>query len=174
MNLIFVDVSKTDDFHLCAVEIKFENLSAARSAVRRFKKKRQKAIQFVRESDSRRTQMLEEYSIVDLNVKIFIAKGMSIGDSREKCLEALIHSLSPETYYSIDINRDERYLKSEKLLFIKSMDDPKYSNIHFYRFVKPKEETLLWIPDAIAWASSHGGPWLDSLEKFKVQSAIVT
>lgn len=170
MKYLFIDESKAKDFLLCVVEIDASDVKDATKVVRSVKKKGQSTVHFVKESNSRRRQILSVYSKLDVKIKMFVAKGLSEGVSRQKCLEALILGLEPRTKYRIILDIDQTNFQRDRGVFIDFLPKKSALELISYQHEEPSRENLLWIPDAIAWSFARGGLWKQELEKFEIQT----
>lgn len=173
MKLLLIDESKEKKYILCVAEIDHEAAPAARRILNKSRMKGQSDIHFITESPSRKRQILKNFSQVEFKIKNFSVEGFRENQARTLCLEALIENLDPNRTYGLIIEQDDYKIQSDKKT-IQNALLRKGMNLQVeYRHEKSRFESLLWIPDTIAWCTAKGGIWKKELAKFSIENFYV-
>lgn len=170
MKLLLVDESKAKNYILCVVELSKDRAADFRPRVNSVRKKGQSAVHFVSESPTRKRQILQKYSELDLSCVNYVVKGISETESRAMCLEALVESLDSTSTYEIIFDLDVNHLASDKRILQNNLARRGMRNQVEYRHEEPRFEQLLWLPDALAWTTARGGAWKSQLINFNLIS----
>lgn len=173
MKLILVDESKAKKYILCAVQIDQSDSPIARQTVNRSRKKGQDSVHFVSESAARKKQILGIYKQIEMTCTYYVVAGLTEGESRKLCLEALVEDLEINENYSIILDMDENHLKSDRSHIAKSLAKRGMTAHVEYRHAEPKSEALLWLPDALAWTYAKGSDWKKELKAFAFKESFI-
>jgi hypothetical protein len=168
LKLLLIDESKAKDYLLCVVEIEANQAPTARLKVGSVRKKRQRLVHFVAESESRRRAILDTYSRLTFKTTIYKVSGAKELDARTACLRAMIEGFVNEESYSLVFDMDENHLVSDRRTIRNALAANGILEFVEYRHKDPHEEILLWLPDAIAWSFARGGVWRSQLRGFNV------
>ncbi len=174
MQLILIDESKFKKYILCAVEIPQSQAPSARQTVNRARKKGQDSIHFVSESAQRKKQILGIYSSIELKCTNYVVKGLNENIARKLCIQALIDDLDTTKHYSIIFDLDVNHLQADRSIIAQALKNRSIVARVEYRHTEPKSETLLWLPDALAWTYAKGSDWKRELKAFAVKTKIIS
>lgn len=159
MKYLLVDESKSKNYILCVVEIDSSFAAEARKLVRSVRKKGQSTVHFVKESKSRKREILGVYKQIDLKCINYIARGKSETVSRNICMKALIEDLNSRIQYCLIFDHDENYVSRDKVLLRDLLGSRGLAKNVSYSHREPSSENLLWVPDALGWVVSKGSEW---------------
>lgn len=168
MATLYLDESKAKNYVFIGILVPDGDAPRLRKRVSALKMPRQRSIHFVKEAESRRKKLIQEFLEIGIQAVKISSELKDKLDAREACIRKLAketqtlncHSLVFERDESV-ITKDEAWLKSELRLL--TLVEP----VGFQHFSR-HEEPILWVADAIAWCDSRGGDWAK-----KVQSMIV-
>ena len=159
MSVLFVDESKTKGYTMVAAIIADDEVSALRREVRSLVLPGQRRIHFTKERDKRKRLILSR--LVDLGVRaqVFYCAAKSAVVGREACLAALISYAAEQKCFKIVFECDESIERADRKFLYGEVRKRGLANVVKYDFKAPRDEPLLWIPDAIAWSYVKGGDW---------------
>lgn len=169
---VFVDESQRKQYMICATVISPNFMKEAREELRRLLLPRQRRLHFVDESKQRRRQCLAVISELPLRARIYTSpRNESV--ARELLLEHLLGDLitlkcQRLVIESREINQNKRE-RRQIAAAIRGKSAPHMTYLH----LRPHEEPLLWVSDAIAWAYGAGGEWRSQVEALVNYSAQV-
>lgn len=120
----------------------------------------QSALHFKNERDGRRRQLLGAICGLPVEAFVYVSAVKSQVEARRACLEALVADLAGEGAQRLvlelsdgDLAADRRTLFDAVRKHFEAGDGLRYAHL------RASAEPLLWVPDAVAWAWSHGGGW---------------
>lgn len=120
----------------------------------------QSALHFKNERDGRRRQLLGAICGLPVEAFVYVSAAKSQVEARRACLEALVADLAGEGAQWLvlelsdgDLAADRRTLFDAVRKHFEAGDGLRYAHL------RASAEPLLWVPDAVAWAWSHGGGW---------------
>jgi len=169
LKLLLIDESKAKKYLLCVVEINQRDAPKSRLAVKRARLKRQNTIHFVSESSNRKREILNVFANVEFKCVTYLVSGLKEKQAREMCLRAMLADLNPAENYSLIFDRDDNHVANDRRVIRSELDSLGMLKNAEYFHREPSDEALLWIPDAIAWASARGGEWKRLIDRFGVQ-----
>lgn len=144
---------------VCAVVV-VGDLSAVRSSVRTLPRRGSSRVHMVDESPRQRRLVLAAVTALPVEAHLVSASltGRSQRRARDLCLAGLVETLTAAgvdqlVLESCDQDRQDRVALARA---VRDLDPPAALE---YVHRRPREETLLWLPDVIAWAYGWGGEW---------------
>ena len=87
---VYLDESKSSGYTVVAAVVAAGDMASMRKSVAVIVRGGQRRIQFVKENDRRRREILSEFKRVGVRVTVYHAKGLSDLDARELCLTAIV------------------------------------------------------------------------------------
>lgn len=161
---VFVDETKTRGLLMAAARCAAEDVAVNRKALRGLLLSGQERLHFNHERVPRRKEIIRLITEFHLLVDIYQADRDN-AQTRQHCLEAIVRD-NATTAERLVVEREEStYYRDGKTL-----------NAATHRFgchgllrwdlLAPKEDPLLWVPDAVAWCWMRGGQWRRSVQAF--------
>jgi hypothetical protein len=159
---VFVDESVRNDYVLCAVRVDPRDLRDARSFVRSLRLGGERRIHFSKESNQRRRELLARLCDHGFDVSLYRAPAHD-PLARARLLTMLVedhggdlHRLVLESRGAGDV-ADQRHL-------IDLRRSGLLPDTATYEHLRPHEEPMLWVADAIAWSYGATGDWKRRIE----------
>ncbi len=159
---VFVDESVRREYVLCAVRVDPRHLKSARSSVRKLLLGGERRIHFSKESNQRRREVLASFADHGFDVAVYVAPS-SDRQAREHLLSLLIDDLGSELHRLILESRDAGDAADRRHL-IDLHRSGRFPDNATYEHLRPHEEPLLWVADAVAWAYGAAGDWHRRIE----------
>lgn len=156
----FVDETKEKGLLIAATLSEPQHVEAARKALRQKLLKGQRRLHFKQEKDARRQEICS--AICDLPVRVYIYDASRIRSqvlAREQSLTRLVQDLASLGGRRLLIEKDDSVFESDKRTLYKAVEKFSVRGILYYDHMKPHEEPLLWVSDAVAWCVAKGGDW---------------
>ena len=166
MKAVFIDECKSKKFTLTAVFVEIHRIPEIRKSLARHRLKGQNRIHFVDKSNSRRKAILNALRKHEFQTKFFVTDQGQESDSRKRCLEALAESLAAGGSYQIWLELDENHLLLDRQTLSAATSALAIEDFVEFRHDSSRNQTLLWIPDALGWVRNRGGDWAQALEHF--------
>ncbi len=157
---LFVDESKSGAYLLVVACALPAQLGPSRHRMKQFLMPGQRRLHFNSERDSRRHQIID--GILELNVRSTIYQApprVNELDGRQTCIERLGQDAITQTAELIVFERDDSLVRHDRRTLHRVLLGPDGQPMVRYQHLRPYEESLLWIPDAIAWCWAKGGTW---------------
>ena len=170
MESIFIDESKSKNYIVCAVKVQTSKVPEVRKILSGLRLRGQNRIHFVSESDRRRKQILATLRKLDVEVVFFVSKAPSDAQARSLCLRAMVMDLNPETSYQIWLEVEINHLDLDRSVITKSLRAVNRQESVEFTHSDSKVQSLLWLPDALAWCENRGGIWRRELDGFKTRT----
>jgi hypothetical protein len=164
MRSIFIDESKSKGFLLCAVEVDSNEVPELRRAISSLRLKGQSDIHFVSESPRRKREILSRISGFGLRVLFIRGYGAKETVLRRASLEKFVSQLLPRTNYQVWLDLDESHLAMDKKTISLALASNGLSGFVTFTHSKTRQQPLLLLPDALAWARTRGGEWNHRIE----------
>ena len=157
---IFVDETKERGYLIAAGVLLPRDLGPARTALRGLLLPGQRSIHFTKESPSRRRSVLAGMVKLEASVTIYDASAISSQkEARIACLESLVADAATMGAHRLVLEQDDSLVKSDKELLYQQVRKTGCAETLHYEHRRPSAESLLWIPDAVAWGWVKGGDW---------------
>jgi len=155
----YLDESTRGGYLVCAVVV-VGDPSAVRSAVRALPRRGSSRVHMVDESPRQRRLLLAAVTALPVEAHLVSASlaGRSQRRARDLCLTGLVDTLTATgvdqlVLESCDQDHQDRVVLAQA---VRAQESPAALE---YLHRRPREETLLWLPDVIAWAYGRGGEW---------------
>lgn len=158
---IFVDESKVGGYTLVAACVVPPELADARKLMRGLLLPGQRRLHFSDERDSRRRQILDTICASGITSRIYTCRSKAELAARQACLARLAADAQEMSAELIVIERDDSTMSHDRRTLFQHL---RGSTLR-YEHKRPYEDSLLWIPDAIAWSWTKGGPWRKRIER---------
>lgn len=152
----FVDESFKRSYTVAAAVMSAADVNNARGVIRALLRPRQLRIHFTKESDARRSLILDALETLDLRAWLYVVTGPS-RHPRDACLAHMIPDLAGEGVTRLVIERDESLVHAERQMLYELTR--KHAPEMSYEHMRAREDPLLAVPDAIAWCWTKGGRW---------------
>lgn len=155
----FVDESyRTGSYLLCAAVFGSKQVVAARRSMSSLLRTGQARIHMAKENDGRRRSLLTEIAAMNASAQLVavqvsgksirVARDIALAELTEQLVELDVRRLVIE---SCDQDRRDMQIIGDGLARLSR------SGTVAIHHLRPHDEPLLWIPDAIAWAYGKGG-----------------
>jgi hypothetical protein len=156
----FIDESKARDYLLVAAVVDSDDLGRYRQAIRALCLPGQPRVHMKKESDSRRRQILSTLARLGPVVTVYRATGSGRTDlaRRDACIRALVEDAAAQRVDRLTFERDETLLARDRQCLIELTRRLRLPHLE-YVHDSARAESLLSVPDAIAWAWARGGDW---------------
>jgi len=156
-----VDESKQRDYLLVAAVLAPQDLAPARRAIRGLLLPGQPRLHMKQERDSRRRKILS--TIDGISPELLIYRAPSDGRTeiarRDHCLRRLVDDLHRGGHTRLCLELDQTLRGKDLQTLIEATHAASRTPWLDYRHERARDEALLAIPDAVAWAWSKGGDW---------------
>lgn len=159
----FVDESQRKRYMICAAIISPNVMKEVRDELRRLLLPRQRRLHFVDESKQRRRQCLAVISELPLSARIYTSPNNE-SVARQSLLEHLLADLIPLKCQRLIIESREVNQNTRERRQIAAAIRDKSAPHMTYLHLRPHEEPLLWVSDAVAWAYGAGREWRSQVE----------
>ena len=159
---VFVDESVRRDYVLSAVRVDPRDLSTARSYVRKLLLGGERRIHFSKESNRRRRELLARLSDHGFDVALYAAPA-HYPLARQRLLTQLVADVGAELHRLVLESRDAGDVADQRHL-IDLHRGGLFPDTATYEHLRPHEEPLLWVADALAWSYGAAGDWHRRIE----------
>lgn len=156
---VFVDEVKEGGFLFAAATVLPGDLKAARRTISSLVKPEQKYLHFHKERDARRSKILDAIFTLNPEIVIYDGSHKPRRHQRDACLECLIDDLADTRAQMLTLATDDSVVDADKKLLYQRVRKAGCAETLRYRHLRPHEEPLLTIPDAIGWCWNRGGQW---------------
>jgi hypothetical protein len=161
---VFVDETKSRGLLMAAAHIPAGDVGVNRKALRGLVLPGQERLHFNHETPSRRKQIIDVIRGFQLVVDLY-QRGRSTRVDRNLCLQAIVRDTAAVAERLV-IERDEANLSQDRRALHEARERfGCFDSLRCYLLV-PKEDPLLWVPDAIAWSWMRGGQWRQAVAAF--------
>lgn len=154
----FADESiRRDRYMMCVAVIRPDQLGSMRRAVRGLCLPGQRNLHMREESDRRKRSIISCLCDLGVRCRVYVGRGRE-RDARALCVSKLMEDLAAEGLVRLVLEtRHGRDVEDRNTIFpiVRKLG----LNQLRYEHLRPSEEPLLWIPDAVAWAYGAGGDW---------------
>lgn len=157
---VFIDESKRSGYMVVAAVVASQNLDGTRRQLRGLLLPGQRELHFKKENDGRRRYLLGQLTGLPVTARIYLRRSSDHVQARRACLEAAVQDLHQAERIVLDMAEGEMAADRRTLFESRHKTGADFT----YHHLKPRQEPLLWIPDGIAWAWSHTGPWRASVQ----------
>ena len=159
MKAVFVDETKHRGFFLSAVFLDAKDIATVRKTLVQLRMKGQSTIHLAKEGPSRRRLILDVIAALPLTVRYLESPLDQEGRARAESMRRLIRTLELGDSYQIWIEADENFLSLDKRTITSELISRGMVETVLFQHASPREQPLLWLPDAVGWARNRGGDW---------------
>jgi len=172
----FVDESKQRGLLLVAVVLSSTNVTATRAAVEDLHLKGQRRIHFKKESPGRRSTILSAITAMPVEARLHECPSERHElAAREACLSQIVEDLAVQGGERLVIELDDPTLVHDRRTLYKAVAKAGVDGqLQYHHHLRAKEETLLAVPDAIAWSWAEGGTWRQRVRAYNRREAPLT
>ena len=155
----FVDESQRARYTICAAVISPDDLRAARRGLRGLLLPRQGRLHFVNESPQRRRVLLDAMRELPVRTRLYISTEKE-PIARQQAMEALLVDLLALGGQRLVIEcREASQDERERRLMATAVQSGAAPADLSYSHLRARDEPLLWVADAVAWAYGAGPQW---------------
>ena len=156
---VFVDESQRVRYTICAAVVSPDDLRAVRRRLRGMLLPRQGRLHFVNESPQRRRVLLDAMRELPVRTRLYTSAEKE-PIARQRAMDALLVDMLALGGQRLVIecresSQDERERRLIAAAVQRGMAPPDLS----YGHCRAREEPLLWVSDAVAWAYGAGSHW---------------
>ena len=158
---IFVDESKRRDFVLVAAPVVPGSLVTGHRTIQDLYLPGQHGLHMVKEGAGRKRTILRTVAAINVAVNVYVAFKGTYGSEREarlRCLERLVEDIAEQGHANLCLDRDESIAHLDRRTIARKLNQVGYTGLTCTHR-KVRNEPLLAIPDAVAWAWPQGGRW---------------
>lgn len=159
MSTLYIDESKAGGYLLVAAVLLPGEVAGVRKALGQLRKRGQNRIHFVKESPSRRRQILSQLEKLGIRARVYHATARTDARSRELCLDAIVQDVVNEGVTRLVIERDDSIVTFDQQILYRELDARGARTRVTYLHETATTEPLLAVPDAVAWSFARGGEW---------------
>ncbi|MEU7634364.1 hypothetical protein AB0C34_31075 [Nocardia sp. NPDC049220] len=161
----FVDETKQNGLLVVSTVVEVRHLKQARKQLREQRAKGQNRIHFKKESDSRRRSICSALCALEVKVAVYDAVRIrNTVDARAACLTAAVEDLAELGARRLTIEQDDSLVASDRKVLYAAVRKFGVADILAYEHLRPNEEPLLWVSDAVAWCVAKGGDWRNRVD----------
>lgn len=156
---VYVDESKARGFYMAAAAVPSKRVREVRRTMRGLLLPRQDRLHMVTEKESRRHQILDVVCGLGIDVVIYTREsaGRKQVQQRMACIAGVVDDAVKLNHQRIVFERDDTLVKLDRQAIIEA--SRKHGVQLQYEHLRPSQDLLLGIPDAIVWAWAKGGLW---------------
>jgi hypothetical protein len=156
---LYLDESKSKGYTIVTAAIVPANAAVLRKELDKLRKKGQSRLHFVKESDSRRRQIISTLIELGFTARIYHIAGVKEAVGREACLAAIVNDAVEHGVTRLVLERDDSIEKFDRKILAREIHVRGLTQTVNYAHDTASSEPLLWVPDAIAWSFARGGEW---------------
>ncbi|MFW6186951.1 MAG: hypothetical protein ACOC84_02985 [Actinomycetota bacterium] len=154
---LFVDECKAKGYYIAATAAASSEAPKIDRALKQLLLPGQGRIHFTKEQDPRRRKLLAQFAALDIEVTVYVTKGLRDNEARRQCLTELAADAVESQAQFLRLEKDDTLVRQDtKTLtdaFAGHRDRPRFEH------VSPNRYALLWVSDAVAWCYQAGGDW---------------
>jgi hypothetical protein len=156
----FVDEAKAHGYIMVAALLAPTKLGPARQSIKALVMPGQRRIHFQKEGNGRRKQILDAVSALGVEAIIYDGSRYAADKpARDACLAQLITDLIDRDVERLILETEDPTLRTDRSLIYTKLRSNGDDSVLQYAHMRAYEESLLAIPDAIAWSWAKGGHW---------------
>lgn len=157
---IFIDETKERGLLIVAAYLDQAVLAEARQVMRLMVLPGQRSIHFCKERDQRRRMILAAIRGLAVEAIVYDARAYrSVKAARDACLIAVVADAGKADAERIIIEMDDSNLRADKVVLGQRLRVEGLAGRLRYDHLRAHEDSLLAIPDALAWSWAKGGEW---------------
>ena len=154
----FVDESTRRRYILCSIAVNPRDLGASRRELRAMLLPGQRRLHFVHEASSRRKALLSQMSDMRVRGTIYVCSGDDTA-ARKEGLGQLVRDLVSIGGRRLVVESREGRDGQDRQTIRAALLATGAKDQLDYKHMRPSEEPLLWVADAIAWAAGADRAW---------------
>jgi hypothetical protein len=159
----FVDESaRRGEYIICVTTCPAIDLDAARRRLRGLRLPGQRRLHFADENDRRRRSILSKMATLGTCSELYVAKDPSARSARAAVIGTAVTQLARRGVRRLTLESREGQDEQDRIVIYRSLQGGLPLE---YRHVPPRDEPLLWVPDAVAWAHGRGLAWRRTLDR---------
>ena len=160
----FLDESNRNRYFLACTLVAPGALNPVRTALRSMLLPGQRRLHFHDENARRRRELLARMCSLDLVVRVYEMRARE-RTARPVLLAALLADLKELSVGRLVIESREGRDHLDRQVIATMQHQGKASLTLVYEHLRPYEEPLLWVSDAVAWAVGAGGDWQERVSR---------
>ena len=170
---VYCDESKAKGFVLVAASVPCGDHSRVRDALDRMTLKRQVRIHFRREDAGRKEKILAELiELSCISATVYDARRHSHKKGRDLAVARMTDDAARGQAQRIVVETDHSVVAADKLVIASRLLAAGRDGRTSFHHMLASEESLLALPDAVAWCYAKGGVWRRRVEPL-IKEAIV-
>ncbi|MFD9614703.1 hypothetical protein ACFWWS_35595 [Streptomyces sp. NPDC059083] len=156
----FVDETKQNGLLIAATFAEPRHVQQASKVLQAKRMPGQNRIHFKTEKDARRREICSTLCTMDVQVRVYDATGIrSAREARTSCLTAVVEDLAFHGGGRLTIEQDDSLTDSDRRTLYSAVRKFGVADTLSYQHVRPNQQPLLWVSDAVAWCFAKGGDW---------------
>lgn len=156
----FVDETKQNGLLIVSTLAEVRHIQQARKVLQAQRAKGQNRIHFKKEDDSRRRAICSALCTLEVQVRVYDATSIrNAVEARTSCLTALVEDLAAVGGRRLTIEQDDSLVASDRRTLYSAVRKFDIADALTYDHMRPNQEPLLWVSDAVAWCVAKGGDW---------------
>jgi hypothetical protein len=155
---VFVDESLRGRYLMAAAMVSPAALTPTRTLLRSLCAPRQRRLRFKTESDARRRAILAQLVGCHAKVRVYTCRSDEV-TARAVCLDQLVTDAIADGVQRLVIESREGRDQADRHVIFAALQRAEAPAELTYEHMRPHEEPLLWIADAVAWAYGTSGDW---------------
>jgi hypothetical protein len=156
---LYLDESKAKNYIFVGVLVADGDSPRLRKRVAALKMPGQRSIHFVKEGDSRRKKLLQDFTDLGFQGLRFQSKEKNQKMAREECLRQIVRFAKDNGISNLVFERDESALMNDEKWLVDEISRVQAQDLLGFRHLARNEEPLLWGADAFAWCITRGSDW---------------
>ncbi|MEV6340944.1 hypothetical protein AB0M12_40270 [Nocardia vinacea] len=156
----FVDETKQNGLLIVSTLAEVRHIQQSRKVLQAQRAKGQNRIHFKKEDDSRRRAICSTLCTLEVQVTVYDATGIrDAAEARTGCLTAIVEDLAAVGGRRLTIEQDDSLVHSDRRTLYAAVRKFDVADTLAYEHMRPNQEPLLWVSDAVAWCVAKGGDW---------------
>ena len=155
---MFVDENKSSGVLLAAAHFASHEVVDTRAELRRLLLPGQQRLHFTKERTTRKDQILDV--ILGTGVRaVIVHSSFDVRPNlqRQQALDQLLVVAAGLRVTRLQIERDDGAMDFDRRSVVKAVKSGIFSDDFMYTWLRPSQEPLLWVADALAWCWAQGG-----------------
>lgn len=161
---VFVDESKGRGLLVAAAVCAADDTPTHRKALRALLLPGQERLHFNHERPRRRNQIVDVIAGFGVRVCLYRAERDDAA-GRSACLRAVIRD-NAGSAHRVVIERDESTYDFDRRTLKDAVGAYGCRDTLRWDLLAPKQDPMLWLPDAVAWCWARGGTWRHAVRQF--------
>ena len=157
---VYIDESKARNYLMVAAAVIPTDDREVRRAVAELLLPGQRRLHMKNESDRRRRKILSVVADLSLTARLYDAGAASRPQlvRRRACIDAIVLEATQANHGHLVFEQDESLVRADREALIEAIRAARATHLT-YEHRQARDELLLAIPDALAWAWAKGGDW---------------